>query len=86
MSAPKKKKKADIDHLHDCVEAVKAEVASVKAAVGTIGQDLARNTEITTQVRDVLATFKVMLVVSKWIAAAGAAVAGVAAAVKGIRS
>lgn len=46
-------------HLHDCVEALKAEMK--------------KNTEVTEQVRDILATFRISMVVAKWIAAIAAA-------------
>lgn len=62
----------DVQHLHDCVESLKAAVAE--------------NTLITKQVADVLGTFRVTLAIGKWIAAAGAAVASVAAAMKGWKS
>ena len=50
--------KADLAHLHGCLELVKAE--------------LKRNTEITEQVRDLLATFRILALVAKWVAAIGA--------------
>lgn len=55
----------DVTHLHGCVESLKKAVAE--------------NTEITQQVRDILATFKVTMAIAKWIAAIGVA-AGVCVA------
>ena len=68
-----------IDHLHDCVEELKAHVGALKT-------ELARNTEVTEQVRDILGTFKVTMAVGKWIGAAGAATAGLIAVLRGWKS
>lgn len=68
-----------LDHLHECVEAVKSEVRSIKA-------DLQKNTEVTEQVRDILATFRVTMTVGKWMAAVGAGAGGVLAVIKGWRA
>lgn len=46
----------------------------------SIDAQLAANTEITTQVRDILTSFRTMALFSKWVAAIGAAVAAVVAA------
>ena len=59
----------DVQHLHDCVEALKLAVNE--------------NTEITKQVADIMATFKVTLAIGKWVAAIGAAVTATTAAIRG---
>lgn len=43
-------------------------------------EQMAENTEITGQVRDMLASFRVIAVVAKWVTAIAAAVAAVVAA------
>lgn len=58
----------DQGHLHDCVESLKAAVKE--------------NTEITEQVRDILASFRVVGAVAKWIAAIAGAVGATIATVK----
>jgi hypothetical protein len=47
-----------------------------------VKEELNKNTEITEQVRDLLASFRVMASVAKWITAVAAAIAGVLAAIK----
>ena len=47
---------------------------------------MAENTEITHQVRDILTSFRVMALFAKWIAAIAAAVAGVVAAWQSFKS
>lgn len=66
----------DQSHLHDCVEDLKSKVVGLKL-------DIEKNTQVTEQVRDILGTFKVTMAVGKWIGAAGAAAAGITAAIKG---
>lgn len=51
--------KAEIAHLHDCVEALK--------------RDVKANHEVLEQVRDILASFRVVGSVAKWLAAIVAA-------------
>ena len=48
-------------------------------------KQMAENTEITHQVRDMLASFRVIAVIAKWVAAVAAAVAAVVAAWKSFR-
>ena len=91
--------KSDVDHLHACVEEVKAAVAFVKEKQNEHSAAIRENTRITLSiaqnaeraaaaaetVRDVQATFKITLSIGKWIAAVAAAVGGVIAAVNGLR-
>lgn len=52
-------------HLHDCVESAKAQ--------GRKNEELiAENTKITQEVRDILATFRIVAAVAKWLTAVGA--------------
>lgn len=51
--------RAEVTHLHDCVETLKS--------------SMAENTALTKEVRDILATFRVLGAVAKWVAAIGAA-------------
>ena len=53
--------------MHDCVEFLKNEMA--------------RNTQVTEQVRDILATFRVTTAIAGWVAAIATAVAAVWAAI-----
>lgn len=62
----------DLKHLHDYVAEVKNE--------------LAKNTQVTQQVADILGTFKVTGQIAKWVASVAAAVGGVYAALRGWRS
>ena len=55
-------------------------IAKLMTDMDTVKICLASNTEITTQVRDILTSFRVMALFAKWIAAVAAAVAGVVAA------
>lgn len=48
----------DVTHLHECVEALKSQMAE--------------NTVITKQVRDILASFQIIGAIAKWVAAIGA--------------
>jgi hypothetical protein len=57
------KMQSDLTHLHVCVE-------SVKTA-------LRENTEVTEQIRDILRSFRILMVIAKWIAAIGAAAAAI---------
>ena len=51
-------------------------ISQLVADVSTLQVDMKRNTEVTEQVRDILASFRVMGAVAKWLAAlAGAFVA-----------
>jgi len=45
--------------------------------VAQLQKDMSANTEITRQVRDVLASFRVIYNVAKWLAAIGAGVAAI---------
>lgn len=45
-------------------------------------KDMAQNTEVTMQVRDILASFRVIAKVAKWLTAIATAVAAVYAAIK----
>lgn len=63
--------KGKVDHLHDCVESLKRSVAE--------------NTEITQQVRDILASFRIAGSLAKWVTAIATAVAGVYAMLRGFR-
>ena len=47
--------------------------------------ELAQNTRITTEVRDILATFNILFRVAKWVAAVGAAVASVVSLYKTLK-
>ena len=55
--------RGEVSHLHDCVEELKREMKA--------------NTEITREVRDILATFRVVGLMAKWMAAVGAAAVAV---------
>lgn len=63
--------KAEIAHLHDCVEQLKKAVAE--------------NAVVLEQVREILASFRVLRAVAAWIGAVGVAVAAVIGAVKTIK-
>ena len=54
--------------------------------VNQLKTDMKANTEITTQVRDILATFSTLASVAKWLGAISAAVAGVWAMIKGFKT
>lgn len=54
---------AQVAHLHDCVEELKREMN--------------KNTVVTEQVRDILASFQVVGAIAKWVAAIGAAATAV---------
>ena len=56
------------------------------ADVCDLKTQMAENTEITHQVRDILTSFRVMALFAKWIAAIAAAVAGVVAAWQSFKS
>ena len=49
---------ADLEHLHGCVESLKSQVSE--------------NTALTKEVRDILATFKVLGAAAKWLTILGA--------------
>lgn len=51
--------RAEVKHLHDCVEELK--------------KSIAENALVLAQVRDILASFRIVGVAAKWIAAIGAA-------------
>lgn len=53
----------DQAHLHGCVELLKVEMQ--------------KNTEVTEQIRDILASFRVVGALAKWTAGVGAAVVAV---------
>jgi hypothetical protein len=55
--------RAEVKHLHQCVEELKKSVAE--------------NAVLLEQVRDILASFRVVGVVAKWVAAIGAAATAV---------
>ena len=57
-------------HLHECMEAVKSDMLSVKGG-------LAANTEITTQIRDALVWCKVTLQVVTWVGGIAGGVYGI---------
>jgi hypothetical protein len=61
-----------VEHLHDCVEGLKLEMK--------------KNTEVTEQVRDILASFRIAGAIAKWIGGMAGAAAGVWAFMKGFRS
>lgn len=63
--------RAKVDHLHDCVEGLKVE--------------LKKNTEVTEQVRDILATFRISMAIAKWVAAIGAAAGACVAFVRSLK-
>ncbi len=67
----------EVTHLHECVELVKN--------VGNRNAELIKeNTEITTQVRDILASFRILGSVAKWFTYIVGAIGAVYAAWKGI--
>lgn len=57
------------EHLHECVEGLKAQVTSLQG-------DMAKNTEVTEAVRDMLGTFRFTMAAGKWLAAVGAGAVG----------
>lgn len=70
---------AEVKHLHDCVEEAKA--------IGNRNADLiAENTVITTQVRDILTSFRMLASVAKWFGVIAGAVAAGIALWKGFRA
>lgn len=62
-----------------------AKLQKVMEDISDLQRDMKANTEITTQVRDLLATFAILASVAKWVAAISAAVAGVWAMIKGFK-
>lgn len=68
-----------VKHLHDCVEESKA-IANKNAAA------IAENTAITTQVRDILTSFRMLASVAKWFGVIAGAVAAGIALWKGFRA
>lgn len=76
---------SDIKHLHDCVEDVKKAVQDNTRITLSIAHNSERAAIAAEAVRDVQATFRVTLAAGKWVAAIGAAAAGVVAVVKGWR-
>lgn len=72
--------------------ALNAFKAQVDAKFDQIAEDtttlkihMAENTEITTQVRDLLGSFRIMAAIAKWFSIIGGAVAAGFAAIKGVR-
>lgn len=65
-------------HQHDCTELVKLDVRDLK-------EEMRRNTEVTEQIRDILASFRVVGKVAKWVGTIGAAAASCIAAFKAWR-
>lgn len=55
-------------------------ITKLVSDVCDLKKQMVENTEITGQVRDMLASFRVMAVVAKWVTAIAAAVASVVAA------
>lgn len=67
-----------IDHLHLCIENVKADVRELRASHDESRRELAENTKVTTEVRDILAAFKGSARIAKYFTImAGAIAAGV---------
>ena len=54
-----------------------ARIDKLVADVASLQTDMKANTEVTVQVRDILASFRIMAAVAKWVAAIGAGCAAV---------
>lgn len=59
-----------------------AVVARLVSDMDEVKRDLARNTVVTEQVRDILASFRVMMAVAKWFTAIASAIAAAIALFK----
>jgi hypothetical protein len=59
-------------------------IDALVADVATLRKDMIANTEITAQVRDILASFRVIGAVTKWAAAVGGGCVAAYAAIKGL--
>lgn len=70
---------AEVKHLHGCVEEAKT-IGKENAAL------IAENTVITTQVRDILTSFRVLSSFAKWFTIIAGAIAAGFAVVKGFRA
>lgn len=57
-------------------------VVRLVADVADLKQEMARNTAVTEQVRDILATFKTLGAIAKWVTAIAGAIAAIFAAAK----
>lgn len=57
-------------------------VVKLVSDMDEVKRDLARNTEVTEQVRDILASFRVMMAVAKWFTAIAGAIAAAIALFK----
>lgn len=60
-------------------------IGKLVADVKKLEEQMVENTEITKQVRDILGTFRVTMLVAKYVAAVGSAVAAAVAIWKGLR-
>lgn len=54
-----------------------ARIDKLVADVASLQTDMKANTEVTVQVRDILASFRIMAAIAKWVAAIGAGIAAV---------
>lgn len=59
-----------LNHVHGCVESLKVDVAGLR-------KDVAANTEITAEIRDAMAWFKVTGKVAVWVGGVAGGLAGV---------
>lgn len=77
-----------IDHLHECVEGLKGEMAALKGDMTTtkntvthISEKLDKNSETTEAVRDILVSFKLFGKVAKWVSRVVGAFLAIGAAI-----
>lgn len=61
-------------------------IAALVTDVAELKRQMEENTTVTVQVRDILASFKIMGKIAKWVAAVVTAVTVTWAAVKGVRA
>ena len=54
-----------------------ARIDKLVADVASLQTDMKANTEVTVQVRDILASFRIMAAIAKWVTAIGAGIVAV---------
>jgi hypothetical protein len=56
-----------IDHLHECVEDMKKQFTTLSTNFDTLNKEVAKNTEITNEVKDILKSFSLVGRAARWL-------------------